>query len=96
MLTIKHINTEGVERIFEAETVEVVNRHDRFADGIYFDWRMPPCRPLDALSADALMGSDRPAPKEVIHFAFERAAGDTDPVVYVMNRFGATVATYRL
>jgi hypothetical protein len=90
MLTVKHIHTDGTERLMEAETVEVVRNDDRLADGIFLD-REP--------VASGVAGLVQPQPrsfKHVIHFAECRASTDTTPRVYVMNRFGATVAQYNL
>lgn len=91
MLTVKHIATDGTESIMEAELVERVQTGDRFMDGIYLDRT-----PANELGAD--LGQIQPgrSHKHCIRFAEARSSTDCDPRVYVMNRFGATVATYRL
>lgn len=91
MLTIKHIDTDGTERLMEAETVDVVHNDDIFADGIFLD-REPaaPCGPSDIVAQ--IPRSFR----HVIRFPQARCSTDTKPRVYVMNRFGATVARYDL
>lgn len=97
MLTIKHIDTDGTETLMEAERVEKVRTGDRYNDGIYLDRK-----PIDCC------GTGPQPPREFKHVILFRDAssqlvgGDPstalayDPFVYVMNRFGATVATYRL
>jgi hypothetical protein len=94
MLTVKHINTDGTETLLEAERVEKVQTGDRFSDGIFLD-REP--RPMLTPSLATEEASLVPRSfRHVIHFAEARSSDDTVPMVYVMNRFGATVATYRL
>lgn len=92
MFTVKHIDTDGTERIYSAETVEVV-RNNGITDGIYLDW--PPV--CDDLSNEETYAQiPRPGPRQVIRFALARSNYDTEPKVFVMNREGSTVATYRL
>jgi len=91
MLTVKHIAQDGTETILEAERVEKVQTGDHFMDGIY----------LDRDFTD-ICGAPESPPRAYKHcFRFSQAgmAGSAlqhDPILYVMNRFGATVATYRL
>lgn len=92
MLTIKHIDTEGTETLIEAERVEKVQTGDRFTDGIYLDRDQSVGR-----DQDGEMVFERPRSfRHVIRFADARSTNDTTPMVYVMNRFGSTVATYHL
>ena len=87
MLTIKHIDTDGSERIYTAERVKVIQGKGLGDDGIFLDLDEGPCCSSDA---------GRPSFKDVIHFPRARSSEDTTPMVYVMNQSGATVATYRL
>jgi hypothetical protein len=96
MLTVKHIDTDGTERIMQADFIEVVRKGLLFEDGIFLD-------PEDASNSIAGdLGNQLAVPekrrgfKHVIHFAEARSTNDTPPVVFVMNRFGATVAKYDL
>lgn len=85
MLTVKHVDADGSEYLMEANKVDVV-KGEHAASGIFLD-RTP-------------AGSGH-----VIEFArvgeHEMLRGTpgewkTHPRVYVMNRFGATVAQYNL
>lgn len=90
MLTVKHVRSDGTEFLFEAERVEKVQTGNRFEDGIFID-RDDICHHTD--------GAVQPtrSHKKVIHFCDCASSEDvTTPMVYVMNRYGATVATYRL
>lgn len=103
MLTVKHIDTDGTETILEAERVEKVATGDNFMDGVFLD-REPamqmPDRLLDEAASQLMGGVSQSVPgrsfKHVFRFAACRTSGDRDPMIYVMNRFGATVATYHL
>lgn len=101
MLTVKHIATDGTETILEAERVEMVQTGDNFADGIFLD--RAPAEPDQPLGGDTTISAGQTvAPprsfKHVFHFDRSGCSGSLrrDPMVYVMNRYGATVATYRL
>lgn len=96
MFTVKHIDTDGTERLYAAETVEVVNKNDVFSDGIYLDWPVVDNSTLVIEQGTQLVSATRPEPKHVIHFSRARSASDVMPKVFVMNKEGSTVATYRL
>lgn len=98
MLTVKHVHTDGVERLFEASEIKVVRGRNRFEDGIFLDPIETNDTPPGVVNA-AASAQISPAQlgfKHCIHFAEERSSDDVQPMVYVMNRFGATVASYRL
>lgn len=94
MLTVKHIDTQGVETIMEAERIEVVRDKSFHEDGIFLDRDPPPIN--EGCDASGIVEPTFRGFKHVIHFARARSMGDTPPRVFVMNRFGATVATYNL
>lgn len=92
MLTVKH-SENGVETIVEAEKVERVRTGDAFSDGIFID-REPDRMEL---SADSQGGITSPRRfKHVFHFSSCESSNSIAPVVFVMNRHGATVARYDL
>src|SRR5687767_12951307 len=104
MLTIKHIDTDGTETLLEAERIEVVQGKGQFEDGIFLDPDYGD--QVIGRSTRSAQGAEIPAPpvgavpyrtfRHVIHFVQARSSMDCEPRVYIMNRFGATVATYRL
>lgn len=87
MLTVKHIANDGTETLVEGEKIEKVHTGDRFMDAIYVDRQ-----PEDL--------ADTTCPGRSARHTFRFGTGDDGPtpgpMVYVMNRFGATVATYHL
>lgn len=98
MLTIKHIDTAGIERLYEAEAVKVVRNRGIGEDGIYLDPIETYDRPLareEAGAAQMVMPAQLSF-KHCIPFALCRSSDDTPPRVFVMNRYGSTVATYDL
>jgi hypothetical protein len=94
MLTVKHIDMQGVETIMEAERIEVVRDKSFHEDGIFLDRDPAPLNVACDLSCAA--EPEFRGFKHVIHFARARSTNDVPPRVFVMNRFGATVATYNL
>jgi len=87
MLTVKHINRDGTEKLLEAETVDVVRKGGLGEEGIFINHSKNFTENTGSTTFD-----------HVIHFDNSPACSSDDvtPVVYVMNRFGATVATYKL
>lgn len=105
MFTIKHRRADGVELLYNAETIEVVSGKGQWDDGVYLDWPEG-----DPVPPDALHTPPRPAPKRVIAIttpykldlagsagqAAGLAAISYQPRIWIMNETGATVASYDL
>lgn len=92
MLTVKHRHDDGTETLYEAATVS------RVCDG---EASCPPCGdvvlrgcPGDGFNTGP--GAVSGPGCEIRIGAGSRSANGMDPRVFVMNRFGATVADYRL
>lgn len=88
MLTVKHIDQTGCERIYSANEVKYVpdvGDAESFGHaGVYLDPEEDPAGQYQGASC-------------VIPVSRTRSGEDrASPTVWVMNRFGATVATYHL
>ena len=88
MLTVKYVNRMGHEEVLSAEHVKYIpdvgDAESFGAAGVYID---PEENPHGTLSSARMV------------WPVERCGSVTDratPTVYVMNRHGSTVATYRL
>lgn len=79
MFTIKHIMPNGDERIVECDSLVAKRRDDGFMQYTAFPANTGP----DTAYTDTWCGNDRHPDKHFGH------------ALYVMNRFGATVATHR-
>lgn len=86
MLTVKHIARDGTETIMEAERVELVRTEDRYGNGIFLD------------REERELNSSARTFKHVVRFPDNQdcSSDDIPAMVYVMNRWGTTVATYKL
>lgn len=88
MLTVKHIGADGTETLVEARQIEVVRGKGRFEDGIFLD-----------RSPESFSTTGGPEPRtigHVFHFLDCEPEERNGARVFVMNRFGATVAQYNL
>lgn len=90
MFTVKHIDANGVTRLYSAETIEVIQVGNQFDDGVYLD--RDPGQPNEVSSEPRFA-------KHVILFGGDfnaDAMGRKGGVVFVMNEAGATVDKYIL
>lgn len=88
MLTVKHIASDGVERIMEAETIEIVRGKGLGNNGFFLD--------REPFDGNTDQGACLPAKHFIDFVPGSSPPGVAEPMVYIMNRFGATVATYKL
>lgn len=88
MLTVKYVNRQGHEEVISAENVryipDVGDAESFGSAGVYID---PEDHPSGTPS-----GAKMIIPASRTHSSEDRSI----PTVYVMNRYGSTVATYRL
>lgn len=88
MLTVKHVARDKTETLYEAKKVEVIKDRGLGEDGIFLD--------RERFENGGITGGY--TYEHVIHFENSPACSSdqVSPVVYVMNRYGTTVARYPL
>ena len=99
MFTVKHIDSRGNEELFQAEKLLHIpddgSREAFGSAGLYFDPQDEPGS--SAASLDGTIAPQHPSRYSRCIAYSKTGAPDTPrPRVFVMNREGATVATYRL
>ena len=85
MLTVKHIEENGNESLYACERVLYINKGEQFEDGLYLD---PPYTPGLGLSAEGV--------RRVLPISRCGSSGNPEPMAFVMNGNGATIAKYRM
>lgn len=86
MFTILHRASDGSETLYEAESVYRMKRADE-------DASIPP---IGDIVLQGVSLGDVPASTLTIPCGAPRSNHGFDPQVFVMNRFGATVARYAI
>lgn len=99
MFTIKHIDAKGREELFQAEKLLHIpddGTQEAFCSaGLYFD---PQDEPGSVCAAIGGISAPQHPSRYARCIAYSKTGGPdiSQPRVFVMNREGATVATYRL